>query len=165
MTIHGSSKIANANAQAKDPNASLIDLFDPSFMGSLGPALPYLQQNNVKVAVNAGASAPGLLAKTVKDEVTKQGLNLKVAWVEGDDVTQQVNELRKKGEKFKSIDTGKDLDEWGHEPLCAQYVSLSPTLSHHPFMPLFPVHWHIKPFPTAPFMGEGLVVFPYFKLR
>lgn len=120
MTIHGSSKMDNKAATASDPNAAVKDLFDPSFMESLGPALPILQQNGVKVAVNAGASAPGLLARTVKEEVARQGLNLKVAWVEGDDVTEQVQDLRKKGEKFKSIDTGKDLDDWGHEPLCAQ---------------------------------------------
>lgn len=120
MTIHGSSKIANKKSETQDRKAAVKDLFDPSFMGSLGPALPYLQKNGVKVAVNAGASAPGLLAKTVKDDVTRLGLTLKVAWVEGDDVTEQFNQLRKNGEKFRSIDTGKDLDEWGHEPLCAQ---------------------------------------------
>jgi hypothetical protein len=119
MTIHGSSKIAN---QGADANAVPKDLFDPSFMGSLGPALPYIQQNGVKVAVNAGASSPGGLARTVKEEIVRQGLNLKVAWVEGDDVTEQVKELRQRGEKFKSIDTGKNLEDWGHEPLCAQYV-------------------------------------------
>lgn len=120
MAIHGSSKIHNKEAAATDPKAVVKELFDPSFMGSLGPALVCIQQNGVKVAVNAGASAPGQLVKTVKEEVTRQGLDLKVAWVEGDDVTEQVNELRNQGEKFKSIDTGKDLDDWGHEPLCAQ---------------------------------------------
>ncbi len=111
MSIHGTSK------RAGDQSA---DLFDPSFINSLSPALPYLQQNNVKVAVNAGVSAPAVLAKVVKDEIAKQGLNLKVAWVEGDDVTETMHDLLKKGEKFKSIDTGKNIDEWGNDPVCAQ---------------------------------------------
>lgn len=117
MSIHGTRKRANDETSQ--------ELFDPSFMGSLGPALPYLQQNNVKVAVNAGASSPGGLAKAVKDEIAKLGLSLKVAWVEGDDVTEQMHDMLKKGEKFKSIDTGKDIDEWGHDPICAQYVNLA----------------------------------------
>lgn len=115
MTIHGSAKIANA----KDPSAG-AQLFDPSFLGSLGPAMPYLQQNNVKVAVNAGASSPSGLGKMVMEEVARQGLNLKVAWIEGDDCTEQVNELRKEGEEFVNIDNGMKLSEWENEPTCAQ---------------------------------------------
>ena len=114
MTIHGSAKIAN------QLNDGAAQLFDPSFLGSLGPAMPYLQKNNVKIAVNAGASSPPGLGKMVMEEVARQGLDLKVAWVEGDDVTEQVSELRKQGEEFVSIDTGKKLSEWENEPTCAQ---------------------------------------------
>jgi len=122
IAIHGTSKVRNAEALAKDPNATtgLLDLFDPSFMHGLSPALPWCEKNNVKVAVNAGASAPEQLARLVKQEIDRQGLSLKVAWVEGDDVTEQVFALRDKGEPFKSLDTGKDLKDWGHEPICAQ---------------------------------------------
>ncbi|KXJ86085.1 hypothetical protein Micbo1qcDRAFT_126833 [Microdochium bolleyi] len=120
IAIHGTSKVKNAEALAKDPKAALLDMFDPSFMGALGPALPWCEKNNVKVAVNAGASAPDQLARLVRQECERQGLGLKVAWVEGDDVTEQVFALRKRGEKFRSLDTGKDLDDWGHEPICAQ---------------------------------------------
>ncbi|KAJ1323357.1 acyclic terpene utilization AtuA family protein [Microdochium nivale] len=120
IAIHGTSKVKNAETAARDPTAALLDMFDPSFMAGLAPALPWCQKNGVKVAVNAGASAPEQLARLVRDECDRQGLDLKVAWVEGDDVTEQVSALRKKGEKFKSLDTGRDLDDWGHEPICAQ---------------------------------------------
>jgi hypothetical protein len=43
-----------------------------------------------------------------------------VAWVEGDEVTDQVKRMIGEGEKFQSLMTGKDLSEWGLEPLCAQ---------------------------------------------
>ncbi|KAF2110923.1 hypothetical protein BDV96DRAFT_500348 [Lophiotrema nucula] len=115
MTIHGTGKINNKKSK-EAAEAAMVDLFDPSFMLNLGPALPYLVQNNVKVAVNAGASAPHELARVVAEEVKKQNLDLKVAWVEGDDVTEQVFEAKKAGERFVSLDTGKTLDEWGHEP-------------------------------------------------
>jgi hypothetical protein len=71
--------------------------------------------------VNAGASDTELLAEVVVDILEKQGAShLKVAWIEGDDVTGQVNSLIKKGEKFESLMHGKKLEEWGMEPVCAQ---------------------------------------------
>jgi hypothetical protein len=123
MTIHGAQKIANAERAAQDPTAPAgPGLYDPCFMGSLSPALAVLQQNGVKLAVNAGASDAELLAREVKAKIDELGLTLKVAWIEGDVVTEQFNELRKAGDKFTSLDTGKPIDEWGYEPIYAQYV-------------------------------------------
>jgi hypothetical protein len=48
------------------------------------------------------------------------GYPMKVAWVEGDDVTEAVNKLIANGEKFESLMTGKALVELGLEPICAQ---------------------------------------------
>jgi hypothetical protein len=121
MTIHGASRTAREEKLAKDPGApNDAGFYDACFMSSVTPALPVLEQNGVKLAVNAGASDPVLLAKEVKAKVRELGLSLKVAWIEGDEVTPQMKELRKNGEKFTSLDTGKDLDEWGHEAICAQ---------------------------------------------
>jgi hypothetical protein len=121
MTLHGAQKTAQKERLAKDPSAEAgPGIYDQCFMSSLGPALPVLQEKRVKLAVNAGASDPHLLAKDVKARVQELGLSLKVAWVEGDEVTVQMNQLRKSGESFNSLDTGKPLSEWGHEPVCAQ---------------------------------------------
>lgn len=121
MTIHGAQKMAETEKMAKNPQAAAgPGFFDPCFVSSLTPALPVLQQNGVKLAVNAGASDPDLLAKEVVKTVKELGLNLKVAWIEGDEVTPQFKELRKNGEKFTNLDTGKDLDEWDYDPVCAQ---------------------------------------------
>ncbi|KAK5167454.1 uncharacterized protein LTR77_007153 [Saxophila tyrrhenica] len=121
MTIHGAQRTAERERLAKDPRATPgPGFFDPCFMGSLAPALPILEQNKVKLAVNAGASDPDLLAKEVVKKVGELGLNLKVAWIEGDEVTPQFKELRKAGEKFTNLDTGNSIDEWDYEPICAQ---------------------------------------------
>lgn len=123
MTIHGAQKTAQKQRLEKDPSATIgPGFYDPCFMGSLTPALPVLQQNGVKLAVNAGASDPDLLAREVKKKIVELGLDLKVAWIEGDEVTAQFNELRKNGETFTNLDTGKNLDDWGYEPICAQSV-------------------------------------------
>ena len=106
--------------RTQDASTPAAGFYDPCFMGSLTPALQVMQENGVKLAVNAGASDPDLLAKEVKAKIQELGLSLKVAWIEGDEVTPQFNELRKKGEKFASLDTGKGIDEWGLDPICAQ---------------------------------------------
>ena len=45
---------------------------------------------------------------------------LKVAYIEGDECIDQINELRKKGDPLRNLDTGKALDDWGFEPIYAQ---------------------------------------------
>ncbi|KEF53689.1 uncharacterized protein A1O9_10089 [Exophiala aquamarina CBS 119918] len=95
-------------------------MFDPSFMGTLKPALPYLQERSVKVAVNAGASDAEMLASLVQLAVDEQGLRLKVAWIQGDEVFDVVQRLLKQGEKFENICFGGNLEDWPFEPLTAQ---------------------------------------------
>ena len=121
MTVHGATKVANQEKLANDPHAAQAPgLFDPCFMSSLGPALPVLQEKGVKLAVNAGASDAELLAKEVTATIKHLGLTLKVAWIEGDEVMDAVKKLKSEGEKFKSLIDGRNLDEWGYDPIYAQ---------------------------------------------
>ena len=114
MSIHGAEKAS------RQENGNNPGLFDPCFISSVSPALHWLQHHKIKLAVNAGASDAELLTMELKKEVEKQGLDLKLAWIEGDEVFQQVEELRKQGEKFTNIDSGKELKDWGYEPIYAQ---------------------------------------------
>lgn len=121
MTLHGAQKEENQRLrQSGQLKEEPMGLFDPTFMDNLSPALPYLKSKNIKVAVNAGASDTELLAKLVEDEVKRQGLDLKVGWVSGDEVTQTVKRLYENGEVFPSLMNGKPLKEWGHDIIAAQ---------------------------------------------
>jgi hypothetical protein len=123
MTLHGAAKEENARLRAEGKlTEETPGLFDPTFMDNLIPALPYMKSRNIKLAVNAGASDTELLAKTVEEEVKRQGLDLKVGWINGDEVTETVKRLYANGEEFVSLMTGKPLKDWGHDILCAQYV-------------------------------------------
>lgn len=123
MTLHGAQKKENqALREAGKLTEEPMGLFDPTFMDNLSPALPYLEKRGIKVAVNAGASDTELLAKQVELEINKQGLNLKVGWVSGDEVTDTVKSMFAEGEVFPSLMTGKPLKEWGHDIVCAQYA-------------------------------------------
>ncbi|KAB5554914.1 hypothetical protein GE09DRAFT_143575 [Coniochaeta sp. 2T2.1] len=94
--------------------------FASTFLQCFEPAIHKLAENGARLAVNAGASDTQLLAEVCKDIVDKAGLNLKVAWVEGDDVTIPFKEMAATGAPFKSVADGKTLQEWGFDPLCAQ---------------------------------------------
>ncbi|KAF2422860.1 DUF1446-domain-containing protein [Tothia fuscella] len=116
MVMHG----ANKSKKLQDANAASGPCYDPYFLGTLDPALSVLQEKGVKLAVNAGASDAALLAKEVASRIRERGLNLKVAYIEGDECIDQIKELRKKGDPLRNLDTGKAMDDWGFEPLYAQ---------------------------------------------
>ncbi|KAK4047871.1 hypothetical protein OIO90_006032 [Microbotryomycetes sp. JL221] len=96
--------------------------WEPSFLEALEPALVAVASTKKKLVANAGASDTRGLAEEVKKLVSKHNLSLKVAWIEGDEVFDQVQALTKEhgGETFKSLTTQDTLSTWPHEPVYAQ---------------------------------------------
>jgi hypothetical protein len=126
MTVQGAAKW-KAMAAHTDANGTRTleerlqgAQFAPQFPNSFALGLPYLAQNRIKLAVNAGGSDTELLAELCQKLVRDGGYDLKVAWVEGDEVFDAFKELRARGEQFQSIIDGKTVDEWGYEPVAAQ---------------------------------------------
>jgi hypothetical protein len=75
----------------------------------------------MKVAVNAGAADAQLLQQKVQSLIDNLKLDLKTAWISGDDVIEQVNAKRGMGDMaLNSIDTGESLSEWDFKPIAAQ---------------------------------------------
>lgn len=125
MTVHGAGKVGNAQLASSAKSLSLEEkvktaMFAENFLDCFVPAIRPLYENKVKLAVNAGASDTEILAELVKKMCEDAGCPMKVAWLEGDDVTDAVNRLSAGGEKFESLMHGKKLEEWGFEPICAQ---------------------------------------------
>ncbi|OAG35214.1 hypothetical protein AYO21_10612 [Fonsecaea monophora] len=94
--------------------------YDPYFLEQLEPALENLAANGIRLACNSGGSNPRGLAEAVKSLVSAKGLKLDVAWVDGDDVSDVTLDLWAKGERFPGLPTGKDIQDWPFDPLCAQ---------------------------------------------
>lgn len=95
-------------------------MFAENFMDCFEPAIDSLAQRGIKLAVNAGASDTEVLAKLVQQKVKDKGYNLKVAWIEGDEQTDNVRKLIKQGETFESLMHGRKIQDWEQEILCAQ---------------------------------------------
>ncbi|KAG9243944.1 hypothetical protein BJ878DRAFT_567987 [Calycina marina] len=91
-----------------------------NFIDCFVPAILYLLQNKIKLAVNDCASDTEVLSNYFKKLCEEAGFPMKVAWVEGDGVTEVANKLIDKGEKFESLMHEKALEELKLEPLCAQ---------------------------------------------
>ncbi|KIW06985.1 uncharacterized protein PV09_02643 [Verruconis gallopava] len=95
--------------------------YEPTFLEAVTPALPYLAKYGIKLAVNAGASDPMGLCEVVRKLVKEKGLDLKVAWIEGDEVLPIIKTRVASGEeKFENICTGELLRDWKFEPISAQ---------------------------------------------
>lgn len=98
MTTRGGAKI-NSNGSSEE--------FETSFIEAFEPALPHLADRGIKVAVNAGASDTEKLYHTVVGMIKAAGLNLTVAWVEGDEVMDTVRKAMDIGTEFKSLTSGE----------------------------------------------------------
>lgn len=129
MTIHGSGKqktIKELSTQSKkfeelDFEQQLQTAkFAENFMDCFEPAIDHLAQRGIKLAVNAGASDTEVLAKLVQQKVKAKGYDLKVAWIEGDEQTENVRKLIKQGETFESLMHGRKIQDWEQEIVCAQ---------------------------------------------
>jgi hypothetical protein len=97
------------------------DSYEPSFLESLVPALPSIAKHKIKVVANAGATDTQKLHAIVQKLVKDQGLDLKVAWISGDEVLPQVLQGMKSGSSnFANICTDETLDQWEFKPTYAQ---------------------------------------------
>src|SRR6266542_4682045 len=110
MTVHGAGKVASASQNL--PKTTLQQqlqgaMFAENFIDCFKPAIPFLHKNFVRLAVNAGASDTEILAKYVKQMSEDAGCPMDVAWVEGDEVTEQVMRMKGQGEKFESLMDGR----------------------------------------------------------
>ncbi|GLB10271.1 hypothetical protein AtubIFM57258_006673 [Aspergillus tubingensis] len=83
------------------------------FLQCFEPAIADLSAHGMKLVVNAGASDTELLAIECQKLVQRNGHgNLRIAWIEGDNVTNILLEQRKKGDENYPIRlSGKSLSE------------------------------------------------------
>jgi hypothetical protein len=73
-----------------------------------------------KVITNAGALNPKGCAEQVSKILKEEGIDMKVAYVEGDNLLPRMDELRAKGETFYHLeDSNRLLSSWHLEPASA----------------------------------------------
>jgi hypothetical protein len=80
-----------------------------TFLRELEEVLPTCIERGITVVSNAGGLQPEALAAAVTELARRQGLDVHVASVSGDDITPRIGELQARGEKFVNLDTGEVL--------------------------------------------------------
>ncbi|MET0715568.1 MAG: acyclic terpene utilization AtuA family protein [Mycetocola sp.] len=85
------------------------DFYAAPFLQQIEPELGFIAEKGVKVIVNAGAFNPRGLADALRVMIAEQGLDLSVAFIEGDDVLPVIPNLQTAG-NLHHLDTGEPLD-------------------------------------------------------
>ena len=77
------------------------------------------QERGIKIVTNAGGLNPVSMASKVEEIVEELGLNLKVAYIDGDDLIPRLDELNKEGELLKNIEKDIPLSGYEKKPVTA----------------------------------------------
>jgi hypothetical protein len=80
-----------------------------TFLRELEAVLPTCVERGITVVSNAGGLDPAGLASAVGELARRQGVEVRVAAVSGDDITDRIPELQAGGERFVNVDTGEAL--------------------------------------------------------
>ncbi len=101
--------------KSKDPSSGYVGTFVKQMKDVLG----LCKEKGIKVVTNAGGLNPEGCAKEIEAIAAEQGLDVKVAWIDGDNLMPRLDELMAAGEDFASIDTGVKYQDYKHKAVTA----------------------------------------------
>jgi hypothetical protein len=106
MTVRGQGKRDHLAEKESTLDSTYVG-YEESFVEKVDAAIPWLAKKGIKLAVNAGASDVAGLAEAVKGLIKKHAVNLKVGYVDGDDVTDAILDAYRKGMYLKTTVAGQ----------------------------------------------------------
>ena len=77
------------------------------------------QDKNIKIVTNAGGLNPKSMALEIENVIEELNLNLKVAYIDGDDLIPMMDKLTDLGEKFLNLDKDLELKDYSKKPIQA----------------------------------------------
>ncbi|NIB42218.1 DUF1446 domain-containing protein [Pseudomaricurvus alkylphenolicus] len=80
-----------------------------TFLKQVKQVLQPCIEKNIKIVSNAGGLNPASMADAVKVIASELNLDVKVAYIDGDDLVPRMQELQGEGETFSNMDTGARL--------------------------------------------------------
>ncbi len=90
-----------------------------TFLKQINQIAKSCKEKNIKIVSNAGGLNPKSMANEIEKILKQQSINMKVAYIDGDDLMPIIPELSELGEEFKNIDKGIKLNESDYSPLTA----------------------------------------------
>ena len=82
-----------------------------TFLKQIKDVAKVCQEKNIKIVSNAGGLNPKSMAAEVENILSELGVGLKVAYIDGDDIKDDIEAFQKDGEQFVNIDRGIPLSE------------------------------------------------------
>lgn len=77
------------------------------------------QDKNIKIVVNAGGLNPKSMSQEVQNILDEMNLTSQVAYIEGDNIINNLEQLQEQGQEFINIDRQIALNNSGHQVLTA----------------------------------------------
>jgi len=99
----------------RNPDAGYATTFLTQMEEVLGACL----ERGIKVVSNAGGLNPAGLAERLSKVAGDLGLSPRIAYVEGDDLLERLDDLQDEGHEFRNLDRGTPLAAAGITPLTA----------------------------------------------
>jgi hypothetical protein len=90
-----------------------------TFLKQIKEVAKTCKDKNIKIVTNAGGLNPSSMASEIKNILKELSIDLKVAYIDGDDLMPRILDLNKNGEDFKNIDKNIPLSESGYQTLTA----------------------------------------------
>jgi len=90
-----------------------------TFLKQLKEIAQSCQDKNIKIVVNAGGLNPKSMSQEVQSILDDMNLSSHVAYIDGDDISKDLQVLQEQGEKFNNIDRKTSLKDSGYKILTA----------------------------------------------
>jgi hypothetical protein len=90
-----------------------------TFLKQIKDVAETCKKNNIKIVTNAGGLNPSSMAIEIINILKEMSIDLKVAYIDGDDLMPRLEELKDQGEGFVNIDKNATLNSTEHNLLTA----------------------------------------------
>lgn len=90
-----------------------------TFLKQLKEIAQSCQDKNIKIVVNAGGLNPQSMSLEVQSILDEMNLSSRVAYIDGDDISKDLQTLQADGEKFNNLDKKTSLKDSGYKVLTA----------------------------------------------
>ena len=90
-----------------------------TFLKQLQAVAQTCQEKNIKIVTNAGGLNPSSMAAEVEKILAELGVEMKVAYIDGDNLLEDLETLQTEGEALTNLDTGVALADSDQKTLTA----------------------------------------------
>lgn len=90
-----------------------------TFLKQIKEVAKSCKEKKIKIISNAGGLNPKSMASEIKRILDEQSIDMKVAYIDGDDLLPRMEDLSKEGEVFRNIDKNIPLKDSGFSTLTA----------------------------------------------